>query len=122
MKQTVGNACGTIALIHAVANNLDRYARSSMCYHMYLTESCNYFSIDLADGHLKTFLEATKTLNPEEKASKLEIDEGLSTAHEESAQTGQTAAPDRDEKVDLHFVAMVEKDGLLYELGIYFEF
>jgi len=71
---------------------------------------------------LKTFLEATKTLNPDEKAAKLEVDEGLSSAHEESAQTGQTAAPDRDEKVDLHFVAMVEKDGLLYELGMYFEF
>lgn len=24
LKQTVGNACGTIALIHSVANNLDR--------------------------------------------------------------------------------------------------
>lgn len=71
---------------------------------------------------MKTFLEATKTLNPDEKAAKLEVDEGLSSAHEESAQTGQTAAPDRDEKVDLHFVAMVEKDGLLYELGMYFEF
>ena len=26
MKQTVGNACGTVALVHALANNTDRIA------------------------------------------------------------------------------------------------
>jgi len=96
MKQTVGNACGTIALIHAVANNLD--------------------SIDLSEGHLKKFLDATKDLSADARAVKLEVDEGLSTAHEQSAQEGQTEAPNRDEKVDLHFVALVEKEGCLYEL------
>ena len=38
-------------------------------------------------------------------------------AHEESAQEGQTTAPDRDDKVDLHFIAFVHKNGKLYELG-----
>ena len=49
---------------------------------------------------------------------KLEVDVGISSAHEESAQGGQTEAPSRDKKVDLHFIALVEnKDGGLYELG-----
>lgn len=74
-------------------------------------------SIELAEGSLKTFLKTTKGLSPDERAAKLEVDEGLSTAHEESAQEGQTEAPSRDENVDLHFIALVEKDGTLYELG-----
>lgn len=73
--------------------------------------------VELSSGFLKSFLDSTKDLSPDERASKLEADEGLSTAHEESAQGGQTEAPSRDEKVDLHFVALVEKDGSLYELG-----
>ncbi|KAI9564837.1 hypothetical protein GHT06_008577 [Daphnia sinensis] len=96
MKQTVGNACGTIALIHAVANNLDK--------------------IDLAPGHLKNFLDATKDLSPEARAEKLEADEGLSSAHEESAQGGQTEAPSRDENVNLHFITLIHHSGGLYEL------
>jgi ubiquitin carboxyl-terminal hydrolase L3 len=76
-----------------------------------------YYRIDVSTGHLKNFLDATKDLSPDERAVKLEADVGLSSAHEESAQGGQTEAPSRDEKVDWHFIALVEKDGGLYELG-----
>ena len=78
---------------------------------------CVYYRIDVSTGHLKNFLDATKDLSPDERAVKLEADVGLSSAHEESAQGGQTEAPSRDEKVNLHFIALVEKDGGLYELG-----
>lgn len=96
MKQCVGNACGTVALIHAIANNRDK--------------------IDLGDGALKDFLESTKSMNPEDKGHALETDEGISKAHEESAQEGQTEAPDRESEVNEHFVAFVHVDGNLYEL------
>nr|CAG4648778.1 EOG090X0A33 [Polyphemus pediculus] len=96
LKQSVGNACGTIALIHAVANNLE--------------------SVALPEGLLKKFLNETKDLTPDERATKLETDGGLSAAHEESALEGQTEAPSRDEKVDMHFIALVENHGSLLEL------
>ena len=77
-----------------------------------------YYRIYVSTGHLKNFLDATKDLSPDERAVKLEADVGLSSAHEESAQGGQTEAPSRDKKVDLHFIALVEnKDRGLYELG-----
>ncbi|XP_045108593.1 ubiquitin carboxyl-terminal hydrolase isozyme L3-like [Portunus trituberculatus] len=95
MKQFVGNACGTVALIHAVANNRDR--------------------IELSDGALKEFLDKTESMNPEDKGHALEGDDGISKAHEESAQEGQTEAPDREAQVNEHFVAFVHKDGKLYE-------
>eukprot|EP00795_Rhopilema_esculentum_P000297 gene297-9949_t len=94
-KQTVGNACGTIGIIHSIANN-----------------QC----VTLKNGFLKNFLEATKDLSPDERAKALETDEGISTAHEESAKEGQTEAPSPETKVNLHFVAFVHKDGSLYEL------
>jgi len=95
-EQTVGNACGTVGIIHSIANNVD--------------------IVPLKDGHLKTFLEATKHLTPKEKALKLETDTGITQCHGDIALEGQTKAPSADEKVDLHFISFVCKDGHLYEL------
>ncbi|NP_001019576.1 ubiquitin carboxyl-terminal hydrolase isozyme L3 [Danio rerio] len=97
MKQTIGNACGTIGLIHAVANNQ------------------NHLEFEL-NSPLKTFLLQSAKMSPEEKAAFLEKDESIRVTHESSAQEGQTEAPGLDEKVDLHFIAFVNVDGHLYEL------
>ncbi|KAK6487163.1 ubiquitin carboxyl-terminal hydrolase isozyme L3-like [Huso huso] len=97
MKQTISNACGTIGLIHAVANNQDR--------------------LEFGPGSaLKKFLSESSSLSPEKKAKFLEEDESIRVTHESSAQEGQTEAPSIDEKVDLHFIAFVNVGGKLYEL------
>lgn len=46
--------------------------------------------IQLTDGALKEFLEKTESMSPEDKGHALEADNGISKAHEESAQEGQT--------------------------------
>ncbi|XP_035249243.1 ubiquitin carboxyl-terminal hydrolase isozyme L3 [Anguilla anguilla] len=97
MRQTIGNACGTIGLIHAVANNQAR------------------LDFEPASA-LKKFLMQSSSLSPEDKASFLEKDESIRVTHESSAQEGQTEAPSLDEKVDLHFIAFVNVGGSLYEL------
>lgn len=71
MKQTISNACGTVAMIHAVANNQDK--------------------IELEKGCLKDFLEDTKDDSPEERAVKLEDNQEVCSTHDEVAQEGQTA-------------------------------
>uniref|UniRef100_A0A672HIS6 Ubiquitin carboxyl-terminal hydrolase n=1 Tax=Salarias fasciatus TaxID=181472 RepID=A0A672HIS6_SALFA len=97
IKQTIGNACGTIGLIHAVANNQA---------HLEFE----------ADSPLKKFLEQTSKMSPDERAVFLEKDESIRVTHESSAQEGQTEAPSLDEKVNLHFIAFVNNGGHLYEL------
>ncbi|XP_068609206.1 ubiquitin carboxyl-terminal hydrolase isozyme L3-like, partial [Brachionichthys hirsutus] len=56
MKQTIGNACGTIGLIHAIANNLA---------HLEFE----------AGSALKKFVEEMVPMTPEKKAAFLEKDE-----------------------------------------------
>ncbi|XP_069858913.1 ubiquitin carboxyl-terminal hydrolase isozyme L3 isoform X3 [Dipodomys merriami] len=132
MKQTISNACGTIGLIHAIANNKDKM---------------NFES----GSTLKKFLEESVSMSPEERARYLENYDAIRVTHETSAHEGQTEywglnsgscaclantltaephrqsyfhalkatnveAPSLDEKVDLHFIALVHVDGHLYEL------
>ncbi|XP_011315255.1 ubiquitin carboxyl-terminal hydrolase [Fopius arisanus] len=97
MQQCVPNACGTVALVHAIANNEDQ--------------------IDLEDGILKTFLEKAKDLSFTERGELLvNTASGITDAHEQLAQEGQTEAPQENAPVYHHFVAYVEKNGSLYEL------
>lgn len=97
IKQTIGNACGTIGIIHALCNNDE------------------ILGFD-REKHLSKFFGDTKDLSPEERGKHLESDAAFGEAHDEVAQEGQTQAPSRDEHVDLHFVAFVHHKGTLYEL------
>ena len=96
MKQNISNACGTIALVHSVANNTDK--------------------IDLSEGHLKKFLEDAKNLDAAARGALLEKSEGIINAHKELAQEGQTNTPSAEDPVNHHFITFVHKDGALYEL------
>lgn len=96
LKQIISNSCGTVALVHSVANNENE--------------------IQLGDGFLKQFLEDTKSLTPEERGNALASNQGFITAHAEIATEGQSQLPTDDNPVIHHFVAFVLKDGTLYEL------
>ncbi|KAH0535555.1 ubiquitin carboxyl-terminal hydrolase-like [Cotesia glomerata] len=97
MQQCVPNACGTVALIHAIINNLDK--------------------IELEDGILKNFYEEAKDLSFADRGKLLmNTASEIIDAHEQLAQEGQTAAPQENAPVYHHFVAFVAKDGSLWEL------
>ena len=96
-KQTVGNACGTVGLIHAVANG------------------CPAAGIELG-GWFKDFLDKTRGLESSAaRAAALEASQELDDAHGETAQEGQSAVPDADTRVNTHFITFAGVDGHLYE-------
>jgi ubiquitin carboxyl-terminal hydrolase L3 len=96
--QTIGNACGTIGLLHAVGNNLD------------VLGSLNEGS--WANKFFTNSLDA----DAESRAALLQADDSIAEVHAEAAQQGQGAVPDRPEDCMLHFVCFVEKGGHLLEL------
>lgn len=71
IKQTISNACGTIALIHAIANNLSEFKFSK-------------------DSVVKRFIDSTMDKSPEERGVLLEKEDVLAQAHEECAESGQS--------------------------------
>ncbi|KAK8614086.1 hypothetical protein V6N13_122461 [Hibiscus sabdariffa] len=94
MKQTVGNACGTIGLLHSVGNVTSE--------------------IKLQEGSfLDRFFKSTATMDPLERAAFLEKDGEMEVAHTVAASAGETEASDN---VDTHFICFTCVDGELYEL------
>jgi len=97
LKQYVGNACGTIACLHSMANNDKAIGLSPQ-------------------SAVVKFMASIKGKSPDQAGEMLADASDLHRASEASAAGGQTAAPAASAGVDCHFVCFVEKDGDLYEL------
>ncbi|KAG7314000.1 hypothetical protein KOW79_022496 [Hemibagrus wyckioides] len=95
MSQTVVNSCGTVGLLHAVANNKDKLGFEG-------------------DSTLKKFLEETTGLSPDERAKKLEQNKAIQSAHDDVAAEGH-CRPEAD-NVNFHFITFVNVNDQVYEL------
>jgi len=97
-KQTIGNACGLIGLLHGISNG----------------EARSYIE---PDSDLAQLLQQAIPLKPEARAHLLYESQALESAHQEAASGGDTAPPPADDLVDLHYVCFVKTaDNHLWEL------
>jgi len=97
VKQTVGNACGTIALIHSVLN--DSELISSL-------DENSFFKTFYRDGLNKT---------SSQRAELLESDESLESSHQSIAAEA-TSDVQHNVNDNLHFIALINYNGKLFEL------
>ena len=97
MQQTIGNACGTVALVHAVANN------------------CEQLGVD-PNSTFGKFIDGSKTLPPIERCKLLGSNKALSDAHGDLSVQGQSDVPPPETCTNLHFVAFINHNGTLYEM------
>ena len=96
MKQYVGNACGTIGLLHALGNSKHHYESA-------LDPNC----------YLARLFKDTSSMSPEERGKYIEEDTVIEDMHVESARDGETNA---SMDTNGHFIAFSVVDGYLYEL------
>lgn len=97
-KQTIGHACGLMALIHSIANGTAReYVKSDSLLAKLIRESLPH--------------------KPLPRARVLYDSQELEKAHMAAAHKGDSKAPSSEEPNGYHFLAFVPgKDGHLYEL------
>ncbi|XP_075970098.1 ubiquitin carboxyl-terminal hydrolase-like [Anticarsia gemmatalis] len=96
LKQVLSNVCGTIALVHSIANNMN--------------------SIEIDDGLLKKYLHDAKGLDAAAKGALLENSSAILEAYREIVRSGGQEATEAEEIVNNHFVTFIHKDGVLFEL------
>ncbi|KAJ5587962.1 uncharacterized protein N7459_003727 [Penicillium hispanicum] len=98
MRQTIGHACGLMALLHCILN-LDggRYI--------------------IPGSQLAGLLQQAIQLGPRERADLLYQSSFLEKAYMVAASRGASAAPSPREDNCHHFIALVQKDGQVWELN-----
>jgi len=96
----IGNACGTIAMLHCLANSGISDA---------LDEK----------KELKKFMKVTKDMDSDKRGWALVEAKSIQEQSDSAAQDrseNQTSAPERNQSVNAHFIAFICKDDCLYEL------
>ncbi|KAH7068838.1 hypothetical protein BKA63DRAFT_96313 [Paraphoma chrysanthemicola] len=97
-KQTIGNACGLIGLLHGVSNGVPR-------------------SNIEPNSNLAKLVNDAIPLKPTKRADLLYESEALESAHQAAATGGDTSAPAAEDNVDLHYVCFVKSENnSLWEL------
>ncbi|CAK7356307.1 unnamed protein product [Dovyalis caffra] len=92
MKQTVGNACGTIGLLHAVGNITSEIK-------LIWIEPDNVITCSADGSFLDRFFKSTASMDPLERARFLENDKEMEDAHSVAATGGDTEVELEMEKV-----------------------
>lgn len=98
MKQTIGHACGLMALLHVVTN----------------LESGKYI---MAGSELERLVKQAVDLAPKERAQLLYDSKFLEEAHMDAASQGCSIVPLPQEDCGFHFIAFVKKEGRVWELN-----
>eukprot|EP00804_Cyclotella_cryptica_P019673 CCRYP_016452-RA/>CCRYP_016452-RA protein AED:0.03 eAED:0.03 QI:234/1/1/1/1/1/2/176/288 len=103
VKQRIRNACGTIAILHALANLPSAVQTSEI----------------LPSSWLQQYLETCPaSTSPDHKASILENDDTIETPHDEATNhcSNQTNRGELNDPIDMHFITFTHVNGKLYEL------
>ena len=103
IKQRIRNACGTIAVLHGLANTPESIQQASI----------------RQSSWLYSFLQkCPASATPTEKAILLENDTRLEKFHEGATtdSSNQTSRGNKGDKLDMHFASFVHVKGKLYEL------
>lgn len=94
MDQTIGNACGAVALMHTVMNCMDVVSKDSIFLRKFKADASS------ASTHERGEL----------------FGQSLRGLHDEVSGRGQTEAPKPNADLDFHFISLVPVNGRLYEL------
>lgn len=97
-KDGIGNACGTIAAVHAMANGTRQ----------------GKFSVD-AGSPLANFMEATKSMTVSERGTALAAAKDLQEMSDATAAAGETEGAGTDDANNSHFISFLNVNGTLYE-------
>ena len=94
----IGNACGTIAAVHALSN----------------CAAAGAFALD--DGPLASFIASVQGKSVADRGWALANATELQELSDETAAAGQTEGAGTDDAMNSHFISFVQIDGQLYEL------